>query len=146
MSETTNATTTDARQDTAGAFEKASRLRLRFATAIGILTVEDLWDLPLTSQRSVSLDDVARALNKELKETETESFVIAAPVKDTTTQLMFDLVKHVIAVRLAEAEEARTAKDRRDKKQKLLGIIARKQDQALEETSVEDLTAMVEAL
>ena len=29
-------------------FEKATRKKLRFNTAHGVLSVEDLWDLPLT--------------------------------------------------------------------------------------------------
>ncbi len=43
-------------------FEKASRLKLRIATAMGQLTVEDLWDLNLAT-----LNAIAKGLNKQLK-------------------------------------------------------------------------------
>lgn len=46
-------------------------------TAIGNMSVEDLWDLPLTSTRSksVSLRDLAVALYKEQRESEVPDFV-----------------------------------------------------------------------
>lgn len=55
-------------------FEIASRLKLRFETAVGMISTEDLWTLPLTSNSKVSLDSLAVSLNKELKGSE-ESFV-----------------------------------------------------------------------
>jgi hypothetical protein len=53
-------------------FEKASREKLRFSTSQGQFSVEDLWNLPLTSPsgRSVNLYDIANGLNKELKESQ----------------------------------------------------------------------------
>lgn len=59
-------------------FEKASRMKLRFNTQRGVLSVEDLWDLPL-----IQLDNIATALNKKLQESKTESF-IKTRTKDTT--------------------------------------------------------------
>jgi hypothetical protein len=50
-------------------FEKASRLKLRFSSPAGLLTVEDLWDLPLSAQAKVAnLDDIAKGLNKTLEQ------------------------------------------------------------------------------
>ena len=45
-------------------FEQASRNKLRFDTNIkGVISTEDLWDLPLTSDTGrVNLDDIAKAL------------------------------------------------------------------------------------
>lgn len=43
-------------------FEIASRRKYRFPSAIGELTVEQLWDLPLTDpKRGATLDNVAKA-------------------------------------------------------------------------------------
>lgn len=127
-------------------FEKAARFKLRFETPLGNLSVEDLWDLPLTSNRNVSLDDVARNLHRSIKEAEEESFVVKATSANEKLQLGFDIVKHIIEVRLAENEAEKTKAENKAKKQKLLSLIADKQDESLKASSVEELQAMVEAL
>ena len=127
-------------------FERASRLGLTFSTPKGLLTVADLWDLPLTSAAGASLDNLAKALNKQLKEADTESFVVETKKADEVLQLKFDIVKHVIAVRLAENKEALEAKTKKEKKQKLLSLIAQKQDEKLLGLSLEDLQKEVESL
>ena len=43
-------------------FEKAARLKLRFTSPSGVVSVEDLWDLSLTR-----LNKVAQHVNNELK-------------------------------------------------------------------------------
>jgi hypothetical protein len=129
-------------------FEKATRLALRFATATqGLVSTEDLWNLPLTAAAGkTSLDQVAVALFKQLKSGDDVSFVTTTKKSDAVTQLKFDIVKHIIDVRVAEAEENAKKKANADKKQQLLGLIASKEVQALEGKSVEELTAMVNAL
>lgn len=127
-------------------FEQASREKLRFGTPAGVLTPEDLWDIPLTSQTGkANLDDIAKHLNRKIS-ADDESFVDKPAKKDSTAQLAFELVKRVIAVRLEENEAARNAKAKKEEKAKILAIIARKQDQALEEESVEDLMKRIEEL
>ena len=127
-------------------FEKASRLKLRFATNLGLLAIEDLWDLPLTGRNRLNLDDVARNLYKQLKSGDDVSFVVPERKSDETVQLMFDLVKHVIDVRLVEAKAADQAKARAEKKQKILAVIADKQDESLKSMSAEDLQKMLAEL
>ena len=57
-------------------FEKAAREKLRFDSPIGDLTTEQLWDLPLTSAniQRPSLDFMARAVSRELRDFGEESF------------------------------------------------------------------------
>ena len=94
-------------------FEQASRLKLRFGSPQGPLTVDDLWDLPLTSRTNrANLDDIARFYSRELKEQETESFVTKPARKDKILVLGFEIVKRVIEVRL---EENKALKDKTDK-------------------------------
>lgn len=127
-------------------FEKASRLKLRFMTPRGGVTTEDLWDLPLTSENGLSLDSLARELHRELKTSEEESFVKPKTSANTTLTLKFEIVKRVIEVKLAEAEARLQATERKNKKEKLLGIIAEKEDAKLMKTSLADLKKMVDDL
>ena len=126
-------------------FEKATRLRLRFDTQRGSISVEDLWCLPLTG--SVSLDGIAIGLHKRLRETETSvSFVKPAEPDSEELQLRFDIVKHILDVRVKERDDAKTASERAGKKQQLLEILARKQNAELEGKTAEELTAMINSL
>jgi len=131
-------------------FEQASRLKLRFETTVGSLSVEDLWDLPLTATNNrVSLDTIAVGIHRLLRDTgDTVSFVEPA-AEDTgkaLTSLKFDLVKRIIEVRVAERNEQRDAAVRHEKKQRILELIAAKEDEALGGKSVEELRALAESL
>jgi len=127
-------------------FEKASRLKLRFESVVGMLAAEDLWDLPLTSKKSASLNGVAKKVNAFLKESEEESFVVKTSKPNELLQLKLDIVKRVIAVRLEEAEAANKAEERRAKKLRILSLIAKKQDEELGDRSVEDLKKMLDEI
>lgn len=122
-------------------FERAARMKLRFATVQGNLMVEDLWDLPLNSKREdrANLDSIACDLHASLQ-TERKSFTnVESNKPDEVSQLRFDIVKHIIDVRLAEKAVADDARTRAENKQKILSLIARKEDDELAGTSLEEL-------
>lgn len=126
-------------------FEIATRQKFRFASAKGLLTVEDLWDLPLTSPvGKASLDDIARELFGQLKSNDTVSFVTPSQKSNATVQAQFDVVKYIIDVRVAERDIAETARANKERKQLLLGIIAQKENEQLLGSSLEDLKRMVD--
>lgn len=125
-------------------FEKASRLKLRFATAQGEMMVEDLWDIPLTGRGPrTSLDSIAITLYEELQATAVVSFVNSPAKADEETQLKFDVVKHIIDVRKKEADDALLERQRAERKQKLLSILARKEDNELENLPVDEIRKLV---
>lgn len=129
-------------------FEQALRLKLRFPSPQGNLTVEDLWDLPLTSTRpnTANLNNIAKAVSRLLKAESEEDFVNPRSAANTTLQLSLDVVKHIIQVRQTENEAARLVAERKEKKNKLMELIERKQDQQLEGKSLEELQQMVASL
>ncbi len=128
-------------------FEKATRMKLRFETPKGQLDVEDLWNLPLTSNMGkANLDDVARLLHKQLKSGDNISFVEKDKKSDETIQLKFDIVKHIIDVRLTESEAAKNARLRAEQKQQLLALIAEKEGDTLKGLSLEELRKKVAEL
>jgi hypothetical protein len=121
-------------------FEKASRMKLRFASPQGFVATEDLWDIPLTSKTGrANLDDIARTYSRELKTQGEESFVTKPAKKDPVLEIGFEIVKRVIEVRLEEAKAAKDLADKAKKRQKIIDLIARKEEEALGETDLDDL-------
>jgi len=126
-------------------FEQGTRAKPRFTTPNGMLGIEDLWDLPLTSRRA-NLDDIARYLDAELKSSASVSFVKEVSETNAATKLAFDIVLHIINVKLAEQKAASLAADNREKKQRIMTIIEQKQAEALSASSIEDLQQMLNTL
>ncbi|GAB7046508.1 hypothetical protein [Catenuloplanes indicus] len=128
-------------------FEKATREKFRYPSTKGQLTTEQLWELPLTAKSGFSLDDVAKAVHAELKAIDTESFVATEtnPAK-ATLETKLEVVKHVIAVRLAEDQAAKAAAANKLEKEKLIAILGRKQDAALENLTEAELLARINNL
>lgn len=127
--------------DSVNIFEAAARQKLRFETDKGLLSIEDLWDLPLSSSSGkVCLDDIAVGLHNQLQATSNVlSFVDNNATQDPTIKLRFDLVKHVIDQRKLENSEAIIAKARAQTKQQILAALARKRESAVEQMSEEEL-------
>ena len=128
-------------------FEKATREKFRYPSVKGLLTTEQLWELPLTAKSGFSLDDVAKAVNAELKAIDTESFVATEtnPAK-ATLETKLEVVKHVIAIRLAEDQAAKAAAAKKLEKEKLLAVLGRKQDAVLENLTEAELLARINNL
>lgn len=125
-------------------FEKATRAKLRFTSRRGELSTEDLWDLPLTASNGIDLDNVAKAVNASLREAGQESFVSTAPNRaKVLLEVKLEVVKHVIAVRLKEAEDAKNREARRAERERLLRTLEEKQDEKIKGQSVEEILARI---
>lgn len=121
-------------------FEKAVRQKLRISSQMGQLCVEDLWDLSLAK-----LNDIAKSLKRVLKDAEEEDF-LAETKSNSVDQLRFDIVLHVLNTKKDENAARRDAKAKKEEKDKLLEILARKQDASLENLSEEQLVAKINSL
>jgi hypothetical protein len=126
-------------------FEKASRLKLRFDTARGLVSADDLWDLPLLGS-GASLDNIARSISREIKENEEESFVVQNVRGDGIDVLALGIVKHVIKIRLEEASAKEKEVEVKVKKERIMAILADKQDDALKGKSEDELKTLLDGL
>ena len=121
-------------------FELASREKYRFPFK-GQVSVEDLWDLS-----PKDLDAIFKSLNAQVKKESEESLLSPKEAVDVVLNAKIEIVKHIVAVKLSEAEKARQAKKRREEKQRIAELIADKQDEALREKSLAELQAMLNAM
>ena len=121
-------------------FEFASRNKVRFPFK-GMISVEDLWDLSLTN-----LDLIYKTLNKQVKQSEEESLLSTKASVDTELEVQIAIVKHIVSVKLTEKEAAEKASAKKAQKQKIMSIIATKQYEALQNSSIDDLKKMLDEL
>ncbi len=129
-------------------FQQASRSKLRFATQLGQLSTEDLWDLPLTSTKGVSLKSIATDLQLQvsaqpLKELD---FFDVPEATDITLQLRFDIVKHIVTTRVAESRDKSAEAAKETKRAQLQALINDKLQDELKNKSVEELQAELASL
>lgn len=121
-------------------FETASRNKLRFQSTFGSLSVEQLWDLPLTSRGSSDdLDSLAKAANRDLKELEEESFVVKSSVAKSELELPLEILKHIISSKLQDIEDAKSRRDKADQRETLLRILKDKEVSEMEGMSKDDI-------
>lgn len=124
-------------------FEKATRIKLRFPSEKGELTLEQLWDVPLRSKASeaFSLDTIAKGANAALEKVSENSFVDSTrnPAQEKCS-LVLDVIKHVIKVKLGEEQRAAKRADLRVEEERLKEILAGKRDEALAGLSETQLT------
>lgn len=121
-------------------FEYATRNKIRFSFR-GLISVEDLWDLSLTN-----LDSIYKELNKHSKQSEEESLLNIKTQEDELLNVQIEIVKHIVSVKLAEKEAREKASAKKAQKQKIMSIIAAKQDEALQNSSIDDLKKMLDEL
>lgn len=127
-------------------FEQATRQRLRFATCKGVMTTEDLWTMPLLSKDGFNLDTVAQAVDADLSAVAKTSFVAKVNPSKALHELKLEVVKFIIADKLAAQETASQAAARKAEKEKLLGVLDERKDAELKTLPTEELQARIKAL
>lgn len=121
-------------------FETASRRKYRFPFH-GSINTEDLWDLSVQN-----LDLVFKALNAQVKQSSEESLLQTKNPASQQLETQITIVKHIVSVKLAEAETRRLASENAQKRQRIMEIISSKQDEELHSKSIEELSKMLDAL
>mgnify|MGYP007071664755 CR=1 FL=1 len=122
-------------------FQKASRLKLRFSTTKGELSVEDLWDLSLES-----LDVIAKGVNKRLKDESEESFIGKKSTKNTELELRLEILKEVIEFRLKEKEAKALRVAKNAKLAQLKELANNKANEQLSGMSLDEINKLISEL
>ena len=118
-------------------FVMASQFKFRYPYK-GMITTEDLWDLTVSQ-----LDTVYKALNKELQVTEEDSLLSVRVGNDAAKadelRNKIEIVKYIFTSKQQASELARKAAENAAEKQRIMGILADMEDNALRSMSKEEL-------
>lgn len=123
-------------------FETALRQGYRYPFR-GLITTEDLWKVNLEN-----LDDIYKALSKEMKEHETQDSLFNGAESDilVSYQNKIQIVTYIFETKNTEREARLKELENAQKKKNILSIIAKKNADTLEAKSVEELQKMLEDL
>ena len=121
-------------------YKQACANKVRFKTTNGLISTEDLFDLPLTSKNGMNLDVVAKTVYEALKSEESVSFVEKSsnPRKESL-ELAMEIVKDVIRIKQEEAAAKADLASKAAKRDQLLRALSTKQEQELANMPVEKL-------
>ena len=120
-----------------GLFVIATKEKYQFPYK-GMINVIDLWDLSVQE-----LDKVFKSLNAEVKKSEKESLLTTKSKEAEVLANKIEIVKYIVGIKLAEKKNKEDEQKNREMKQRLLEIKAKRQDQALENLSDEELDKMI---
>lgn len=121
-------------------FEVATRTKMRFPFK-GMISVEDLWDLSVQN-----LDKVFKALNSQRKEAQEESLLNVKSSEDEVLDTQITIVKYIVGVKLEEQAARVKAAENKEKKQKIMALMAKKDDEEMENMSREELQKLLDEL
>lgn len=121
-------------------FEAASKNKYRYPYK-GMITTEDLWDLT-----PAQLDIVYKALNKGVSEAQVSSLMHKVTEVDAELLNKIEIVKYIFNAKEAEAEARKNDAAKHAKKQRILDILAQKQEDALNNMSEDELKKMLDEL
>ena len=121
-------------------FEVATRNKYRFPYR-GQISVEDMWDLPVTE-----LDKIFKTLNKQVKTSQEESLLETKSKEDEVLETQIEIVRRIVSIKQQEANERLREIERKVQKQRIMEIMADKQDEVLKGKSVDELQKMLDEL
>lgn len=127
-------------ENTKNIFEIAAEKKLRFPFK-GNITAEDLYDLS-----PAELDTVYRALNTKKKKTDEESLLATASAEDAILNTKIAIVKHVFDAKKEAAVKREQAVKNKQDRQRIMDILAARDDEKLQGKTDEELRAMLASL
>ena len=128
-------------------YKKASKKKLRFSTNRGVLSVEQLWDLSREEIRHLVIvaRNIAKKSSGEINDSELSFLDAPVKTKATDDELRFEILKDIYLTKKSAEEKAQKRAEAKENNKKILDLIARKQDEALEKKSITQLEKMLES-
>lgn len=124
-------------------FEEATRMNYKFpykGTAAQI-TVIDLWDL-----ETEDLDRIFKVLNRQLKSEQEESLLGPKQQSTKTLETKIAIIKHIVDYKIQEKIKKDQKLENKEKKKRVMNILADKQYESLRGKSEEELKQLIESL
>ena len=112
-------------------FVIATKNKFRFPFK-GMISVEDLWDLSLEN-----LDSVYKTLNSQIKRAQEESLLNIKSKEDSVLEMKIKIIKYIVEYKQAEAAKRAAASENKAKRQRILEILAAKEDADLQSKSLD---------
>lgn len=122
-------------------YQKATKLKLRFNTNKGLLSVEQLWDLNL-SNISTIIKEQSNLINSNGISDEL-SFLDEKFVVNIEEQLKFDILKDIYITKKDEQNKLKNEADIKQHNQEILALINEKEKSELSNKSIEELKALL---
>ena len=121
-------------------FKYAAKHALRFPYK-GMVSVEDLFDL-----NTEELNAIYKTLKKQQKTDAGESLIEDKTNEDTQLEIKIAIITEIFNDKQAASDRAKKAAVRKAQTQKILDIMSQKQNEALNNMSVEELQAQLDEL
>ena len=119
-------------------FENALKNGFRYPSNKGLIRTEDLFCLSLND-----LNEIAKKINKLIKDSEEESFIPGPNFNNNNDSKRLDIVKHIINLKINEQNAKMIEKSNAEKRQRILEIINKKDEESLENMSKEELEKLL---
>lgn len=124
-------------------YKEALLNRVRFSTNVGLLTLEEVMDLPLTSKCGLSVDSLAVDLVNKLKNENKEIVSLVNEDKEDieryVDELKLEVLKDIIEYKKVLIEEKRKVQAENSEKRRIMEALARKKEDKYNDMTIEEL-------
>ena len=124
-------------------YKKASRLKLRFKTKFGLLTLDQLWDIKMTDLKAAVKE--AYEAWKKIDNADSELSFLEGNTESEIEipKLTFEILKDVYTTRLNEVKSASEAAVVNKEIKHLEEILAAKKEESLKSMSVDEIEKLI---
>lgn len=89
------------------------------------------------------LDQIFKTLNAEKQRASEASLLATKNKEDEILDAKISIIRYIVETKQLEAKEKEKEKEKKEQKQKIMTVLERKENQQMEEKSVEELKAML---